>query len=100
MERVEHTLALWRAKYLSLGGRVTLIKTALANLPIYFMSLFKCPVLVVDRIERLEGDFQWQGMHSSKKFHLVDWKSVCKAKEDGGLGFRPLKQMNEALLNK
>lgn len=57
VERVEFKLASWRAKCLSLARRVTLIKSVLANLPIYFMSLFKCPMSIVNRIEKLERDF-------------------------------------------
>lgn len=40
LERLEKKLSLWEANYLSFGGRITLIKAALANLPIYFMSIF------------------------------------------------------------
>ncbi len=36
-----------------LGRRLTLLKTTLANLPTYFMSLFRIPVSVAKRIERL-----------------------------------------------
>eukprot|EP00268_Persea_americana_P008169 TRINITY_DN13144_c0_g1_i12.p1 TRINITY_DN13144_c0_g1~~TRINITY_DN13144_c0_g1_i12.p1 ORF type:complete len:489 (+),score=85.97 TRINITY_DN13144_c0_g1_i12:613-2079(+) len=57
LERMEKKLSLWKAKYLSLGGRVTLIKAALTNLPIYFMSLFKCPMEVMNRIEKMQRDF-------------------------------------------
>lgn len=32
--------------------------------------------------------------------HLVDWASVCKPNANGGLGFRPIKNMNKALLGK
>lgn len=37
VDRVEFKLASWRAKCLSLARRVTLIKSVLTNLPIYFM---------------------------------------------------------------
>lgn len=35
-----------------------------------------------------------------EKFHLVDWNSVRQPKNNGGLGVRPLKLMNQALLGK
>lgn len=38
VEKVEYNLAFWKAKYLSLWGRITLIQLALAKLPIYLMS--------------------------------------------------------------
>jgi hypothetical protein len=40
IEKVERRLAGWKRMYLSKGGRVTLIKSTLSNLPTYFMSLF------------------------------------------------------------
>jgi hypothetical protein len=40
IEKIEHRLAGWKMMYLSKGGRVTLIKSTLSNLPTYFMSLF------------------------------------------------------------
>lgn len=96
VEKVESKLVVWKAKYLSLGSRVTLIKSVLANLPIYFMTLFKCPKSIINRIERLERDFLWHGNDGKNKFHLVDWNLVCQPKINGGLGIRPLKLMNQA----
>ena len=42
-ERFKRKLATWKKQYLSKGGRLTLIKCTLSNLPIYFMSLFVIP---------------------------------------------------------
>lgn len=39
VERVESKLENWKAKCLSLGGRVTLIKLALTNFSVYFFSV-------------------------------------------------------------
>ena len=43
VEKLEKKLATWKSRYLSLRGRITLIQSLLANLPIYFMSKLKCP---------------------------------------------------------
>lgn len=72
VERVEHKLASWKAKYLSLGGRITLIQLSLSNLLIYYMSFSKCRTSIVNRIERLERDFLSQGRDSKNKFYLVE----------------------------
>lgn len=40
VERVQKKLATWKRNHISLGGRITLIKAALANTPVYYMSLF------------------------------------------------------------
>lgn len=43
IEKMNKKLAGWKSKSLSLGGRLTLIKASLSNLPIYYMSLFSLP---------------------------------------------------------
>ena len=77
LERLEKKLSLWKPKYLSLGGRIMFIKAALANLPIYFMSLSRCPMEVINQIEKLQHNFLWNGREKNK-FHLVKWPQVCK----------------------
>ena len=98
METVERKLSTWKVNYLSIRGRVTLIKSVLSNPPLYYFSIFKCPASIIKRLERLLSEFLWYGTSAQKKSHLVDWANIYKPKE-GGLGIRPLKQMNQALLD-
>jgi hypothetical protein len=42
----------------------------------------------------------WQGGHNSRKYHLVDWDTVCLPKDQGGLGVLDLRVMNICLLAK
>ena len=42
-EKVRRRLALWKHQYISKGGRITLIKSTLASIPLYQMSLFCMP---------------------------------------------------------
>jgi len=100
IEKVEKRLASWKRLYLSKGGRVTLIKSTLSNLPTYYMSLFPIPVSVASRIEKLQRDFLWGGMGEVFKYHLVSWEKFCTPISNGGLGIRKLVQFNRALLGK
>ena len=53
--KMEKRLQSWKKAFLSRGGRLTLIQSALGSLPIYYMSLFKIPC----------------GVEEGKKNHLV-----------------------------
>ncbi|RVW15857.1 putative ribonuclease H protein [Vitis vinifera] len=80
--------------------RITLIKSTMASIPIYQMSLFRMPNIVVRRLEKLQRDFLWGGGNMERKAHLVKWEIVCGDKGRGGLGLRRLGLMNKALLGK
>jgi hypothetical protein len=94
------SVANWKRLYLSKGGRVTLIKSTLANLPTYHMSLFPIPVSVAKRIKKLQRNFLWGGLGEEFKCHLVNWSKVCTPLKERGLGIRNLMVFNRTLLGK
>ncbi len=55
--KIEKRIEGWQAKLLSHGGRLTLVNSVLANLPLYFFSVFKALTWVVRRIEALRMSF-------------------------------------------
>jgi hypothetical protein len=57
IEKIKHQLASWKMLYLSEGGRITLTKRTLSNLPMYFMSFFPLPTSVANRVEKFQRDF-------------------------------------------
>ncbi|XP_058082388.1 uncharacterized protein LOC131230485 [Magnolia sinica] len=93
-------LASWKCRYLSLGGRLTLIKAALSSLPLFFMSLFRCPAQVLKTMDKIRRDFLWFSKDNQRKFHPLEWSEVCKVFRGGGASIKNLKSMNLALLGK
>jgi hypothetical protein len=69
-------------------------------IPTYYMSLFKIPISIANRIEKLQRDFLWGGLGDEFKYHLVKWSKVCSPISEGGLGIRKLVDFNRALLGK
>jgi hypothetical protein len=67
----KYWLASWKMMYLSMGGKVTLIKSTFANMPMYYMSLFPLPTSVTNHIEKIQRDFLWSGLGEEFKYHLV-----------------------------
>ncbi|KAF5812274.1 putative RNA-directed DNA polymerase [Helianthus annuus] len=97
---VEARLAKWKAAMLSMGGRVTLIKSVLESLPTYFFSLYKAPVQVIKDIEAKIRNFLWGGDQNNRKIHWAAWDRVACPTDKGGLGLSRLKNINISLLAK
>ena len=78
LEKMGCKLVGWKKLYLSNGGRLTLLKSTLSSILLYFLSLFPIPVSVARCFEKLQRDFLWAGIEDAPKFHLVNWKTVCQ----------------------
>jgi hypothetical protein len=88
IKKMERRLTGWKRLYLSKGGRITLIKNTLSNLPTYFLPLFSILVGVANRIKKIQWDFLWGGVGDEVKFHLISWSKVSTLfpQESWGLG--------------
>ncbi|KAL4187953.1 hypothetical protein AMTRI_Chr09g21440 [Amborella trichopoda] len=84
----------WKTRYMSLGGRITLLKATLSNLVVYYFSLIKTTMLVISKLKKLISNLFRSVIPEKRKFNLVKWSEVCLPKQDGGLGLR---HCNEAL---
>ena len=71
VKKCESRLAKWKQKQLSFGGRVTLIKSVLNSIPIYFLSFFRIPKKVVHKLVTLQRWFMWGGDMENKKIAWV-----------------------------
>lgn len=86
MDRMGKKLATWKSKMLSIGGRLTLLKASLTSLPVYFMSLFRMPKGIADKIGKLQRQFLWGGSPEKSALYLAPWKLIVLPKQFGGLG--------------
>nr|GEV67138.1 RNA-directed DNA polymerase, eukaryota [Tanacetum cinerariifolium] len=75
-----------KLKTLSIGGRLTLIKSVLSSLPLYHMSIFKCPMSVLKLLESTRQNFFNGVTNSDRRLALIRWKKVLDSKKNGGLG--------------
>ncbi|GKB85929.1 putative RNA-directed DNA polymerase [Tanacetum coccineum] len=93
-------LSSWKASLLSIGGRLTLIKSVLGSVGIYYMSIFKVPETILKSLERLRATFFWGGNEERKKLAWIKWVNVLASFDKGGLAVGSLKAVNLALLQK
>ena len=86
------------SKWLNLAGKTVLIQSILSSYPIYTSSMVLAPKNVINSICKEIRKFLWQGGKvQTKKFHLVKWDTVKRAKSHGGLGIRDTEQMSKAM---
>lgn len=85
---------------LSLAGRVTLIKSVLISIPVYYMTVESMTTTTVNTINALIRKFLWGKVGKDRYLSLISWEKVCRKYEDGGLDIRDIKLFNKALLKK
>lgn len=67
LEKISNKLASWKHKQFSLGRRVYLLNSMLTSLSLFYLSLFKIPRKMVNKIVRLQIIFLWRGNEGAKK---------------------------------
>ncbi|GJV05373.1 RNA-directed DNA polymerase, eukaryota [Tanacetum coccineum] len=100
VDNLRSRLSKWKMKTLSIGGRLTLIKSVLGSTPIYYMSMFKVPSQILKCLEDIRRKF-FHGVDTKEnKMSWVKWGRVLASKEKGGLGISSFFALNRALLLK
>lgn len=57
LDKMHKRLQKWKSLLISKGGRLTPAQSVLNSIPIYFMSILKAPMTVVNSMEKLMRDF-------------------------------------------
>ena len=100
VENMQKRLAGWKTGNLSLAGRITLCKAVLATIPLCPMQAAAIPKQTCREIEKVCRRFIWGQQEGRDKIHLINWNTICKPKEEGGLGIRKMEAMNKAFIMK
>ncbi|GJV87766.1 RNA-directed DNA polymerase, eukaryota [Tanacetum coccineum] len=100
IEKFKTRLSRWKVKTLSVGGRLTLLKSVLGSTAIYYMSIFKTPIAVIKELEAIRNKFFLGADADENKMTWIKWNKVMASKKDGGLGIGSLYGFNRALLFK
>lgn len=99
-EKFRKKLNGWAAKTLSIGGRLTLIKSVLNNIPLYFFSLFKALKSIISKLEILRNKFFWGEVGQTRKIIWASNKRLYADYDNAGLKIGSLAAKNLALLAK
>ncbi|XP_015948309.1 uncharacterized protein LOC107473270 [Arachis duranensis] len=98
IDKVEEKLNLWKVKVLNKAGKLVLIKSVLNSMPVYYLSLYKMPKAVADKLIALQRRFLWCKEDGNNGIPLMKWEMVQAPKRAGGLGVGDAVLRNTALL--
>ena len=57
VDKFEKKLSTWKTKYLSFGGRITLIKSSFSNLLVNYMSFCRMLKVVIKKMDQILRNF-------------------------------------------
>jgi len=101
LEKVQGKIEGWRSKTLSQAGKTVLVKVVASTIPSYAMSSFLLPEGFCRALDKAFKNFWWGfPKDKSRNLSLKSWRSLCLPKDQGGLGFRLLRDVNLSLISK
>ena len=80
----------WTYRYLSLGGRVVLVRAVLTGLVVYWFALERCPKSILNALRKLIFTFLWGSSVGHKLSHLVNSETLSRPVEFGGWDIKNL----------
>ncbi|KAF3785635.1 reverse transcriptase-like protein [Nymphaea thermarum] len=95
-QKLTDRLQCWQGKLLSLPGRITLAKHCLVSVPLHALVVFRPPVAVLRRFDKLIRKFIWNGDRPSDR--LAHWDAVAFPRLLGGAGVTNLSRASESSL--
>jgi hypothetical protein len=94
---ITNHLSKWTFRSLNLPTRIILLKSFLQAIPSYLFLALVAPQSIIKKIRNLQRNFLWHRHNPNKKWALVSWDKVCKAKSSGGLGLRDPGKLNSTM---
>lgn len=89
------------ATFMTQAGKLLLVKSVLASLPIFFMCYLDIPITIKKQIIKYLMHCLWRSPDmEDRRPAMVAWNMVCRPKDQGGLGIMDNYTQNKTLLMK
>eukprot|EP00253_Pinus_taeda_P029762 PITA_29762 len=98
--KIEAIISHWSYKWLSRAGRLTLIKSVLLAIPVYWVALTWVPKGILEKVRRICSRFLWAGSKEDSMLPWIAWEKVARPKEWGGWGIKDIKAFGSSLAAK
>ena len=77
-----------------------LLQAVTTAIPTHIMQCTMLPGKICSELDKLNRNFLWGDTTEKRKIHLLNWRTISRPKEEGGLGIKNAKIRNKALLAK
>ncbi|KAL8508722.1 hypothetical protein ACS0TY_019108 [Phlomoides rotata] len=92
-DRMRSMVQRWSHRHLSHGGRLALIRSTLATLPLYYLQVLQSTAEIFHELEQIMARFFWDSRDDQRKCHWFVWHDMCVSVDEGGIGIRRLWDM-------
>jgi len=98
IDHIGQRLPKWKGRLLNRAGRLTLVTSVLSSMPTYHLTVFPLAAWAKKKIDKIRRSFLWKGDENANGGHcLVNWQTVTRPKDMGGLGVPDLERFGRAL---
>lgn len=99
-DKIKAKLSTWKGSLLSIIGRVQLVQPIIHGMIAYSFHVYSWPISLIKTVESWIRNFIWSGDIYSRKLVTVALSRVCSLIQEGGLGVRSLRAINNATMLK
>ncbi|KAL0903270.1 hypothetical protein M5K25_027637 [Dendrobium thyrsiflorum] len=86
LEKAFKKLNVWGNIFISMAGRITLIKSVFLSIPLFVSSHSLVPLGILKEFDKACRNYIWNKHDGSHGLHFVSWEILCKPKVYGGFG--------------
>jgi hypothetical protein len=86
LKKFEFRITHWCNRWLTLGGRLVLVKAVLESQPVYWLALANIPSSILHRIRQVTYNFLWNGNKKRKGYHSVQLALYSPSEKIWGMG--------------
>ncbi|XP_042067142.1 uncharacterized protein LOC121810441 [Salvia splendens] len=92
-QRLMDKIHSWSHRHLAFGGRLALIKSTLAAIPLHILQVMSPLLGFLDELEQILARYFWGTVGEKRKLHWISWRQICLPFDEGGLGIRRFREV-------